>query len=85
MSSPLTDALADPGPHTAASLAARLPHFPADAISQALEALAAQGVLERVVGEGDAPAYRYVAPERYVQHTWDVVKDPGKRPGGGPR
>lgn len=85
MSNSLTDALADPGPHTAASLAARLPHFPVEAISQALEALAAQGVLERVVGEGGVTAYRYVAPERYVQHTWDVIKDPGKRPGGSPR
>jgi Fe2+ or Zn2+ uptake regulation protein len=85
MSNPLTDALTGPGPHTVASLAARLPQFPADAIRQALDALAAQGVLERIVGDDGATAYRYVAPERYVQHTWDVIKDPGKRPGGSPR
>jgi len=85
MSESLNQALAETGPHTAESLAQRLPHFPVDAIRQALEALAQQGVLERVEGEGGVPAYRYVAPERYVQHTWDVVKDPGKRPGGSPK
>jgi len=82
MPSALNDALSDPGPHTAESLAARLPHFPPDAIREALEALSAQGVLERVVGEGGVPEYRYVAPEKYVQHTLDVVRDPAKRAGG---
>lgn len=85
MSNPLSDALADPGPHTAESLAERLPHFPIDAIRQSLEALANQGVLERVTGEDGSPAYRYLAPERYVQHTWDVIKDPAKKPGVNPR
>jgi hypothetical protein len=79
----LNDALSDPGPHTAESLHARLPHFPLDAIREALEALSAQGVLARAVGEGGAPEYRYVAPEKYVQHNLDVVRDPAKR-GGGP-
>jgi predicted ArsR family transcriptional regulator len=86
MSDSLNQILAEAGPHTAESLAARLPHFPVDAIRQALEALTAQGVLEREVGEeGGVPTYRYVAPERYVQHTWDVIKDPAKKPGVNPR
>jgi len=85
MSDSLNDALAEAGPHTAESLAERLPHFPVEAIRQALDALANQGVLERVAGEDGVTAYRYVAPERYVQHTWDVVKDPGKRPGVKPQ
>jgi hypothetical protein len=85
MPTPLNEALAEAGPHTPESLAARLPHFPVEAIREALEALANQGVLAREVGEGGITAYRYVAPERYVQHTWDVVKDPGKRPGVKPR
>lgn len=79
----LNDALSDPGPHTAESLAERLPHFPVDAIREALEALAAQGVLERVAVEGGSTQYRYVAPEKYVQHNLDVVRDPARR-GGGP-
>ncbi|MGV3720595.1 MAG: hypothetical protein ACO1SX_06755 [Actinomycetota bacterium] len=79
----LNEALSDPGPHTAESLHAKLPHFPLDAIHEALEALAAQGVLERQTAEGGQIQYRYVAPEKYVQHNLDVVRDPAKR-GGGP-
>jgi hypothetical protein len=68
----LTQALNDPGPHTVESLARRLPDFPPDAIRDALEALTAQGVLQRE-GEG----YRYVSPEKYHQADLDVVKNPG--------
>jgi hypothetical protein len=85
MSNPLSDALADPGPHTAESLAERLPQFPIDAIRQSLEGLANQGVLERETGENGVVTYRYVAPDRYVQHSWDVIKDPAKKPGVNPR
>ena len=80
MSDSLTDALSNPGPHTAESLAARLPAFPLDAIRSALEALAAQGVLARDTPDGGPPEYRLVAPERYVQANLDVIKDPA----GGP-
>lgn len=85
MSSTLKDALTNPGPHTAESLAARLPHFPPEAIREALEALTAQGVLERVTEVEGPPQYRYVAPEKYVQHSLDVVRDPARRGGGPPR
>jgi hypothetical protein len=73
----LSDALAAAGPHTAASLAARLPAFPPDAIAAALEALTAQGVLTREVGPEGEPAYRYTAPEQYQQANLDVIRDPG--------
>lgn len=78
MADTLTDALSNPGPHTAESLAGRLPHFPPDAIRDALEALSAQGVLERAVREDGTPEYRYVAPEKYAQANLDVIKDPSK-------
>jgi len=77
MSDDLKKALSDPGHHTAESLAARLPDFPVEAVRDALDALTAQGVLERVAGPGGAPAYRYVAPERYAQADLDVVRNPG--------
>lgn len=79
----LNEALSDPGPHTAESLHARLPHFPLEAIREALDALSAQGVLERAAAAGGEVQYRYVAPEKYVQHNLDVVRDPARR-GGGP-
>jgi hypothetical protein len=69
--------LQSPGPHTAASLARRLPAFSEEAIAQALEALTAQGVLEQEPGPDGEPQYRYVAPERYSQINLDVVRDPG--------
>jgi len=78
MSDALRDALSDPGPHTAESLADRLPHFPPVVIRDALEALAAQGVLERTTRPDGAVEYRYVAPDRYAQIHMDVVKDPAK-------
>jgi len=86
----LERALRDAGPHTARSLAARLPAFAPEAIAAALEALAAQGVLSREPGEAGEPAYRYVDPARYQQANLDVVRDPGTgirrrpRPAGGP-
>jgi hypothetical protein len=79
MSDALRDALADPGPHTAESLSERLPHFPVHAIREALDLLAGQGVLERTIGAGGTPEYRYVAPERYAQINLDVVRDPAKQ------
>lgn len=79
MSSDLTEALSNPGPHTVDSLAEKLPHFSASVIRDALEALTAQGVLERTGGPDDPPAYQLVAPERYAQVNLDVVKDPATR------
>lgn len=79
MSNGLTEALSNPGPHTVDSLAEKLPHFPAGVIQDALEALAAQGVLERIEGEGGRAEYRLVAPERYVQINRDVIVDPAAR------
>ncbi len=75
----LTDALRDAGPHTAASLAERLPFLAPSAIGEALEVLVVQGVLERVPGVGDTATYRYVAPDRYVQANFGVVQDPAAR------
>lgn len=76
MSDALREALSDPGPHTAEALAERLPAFPVEAIRDALEALTAQGVLERLpCPEGFE--YRYVAPERYAQANLDVIRNPG--------
>jgi predicted ArsR family transcriptional regulator len=79
MADNLAKVLADPGPHTAESLAERLPHFPLAAIREALETLAAQGVLERAEGADGRPEYRYLAPDRYVQADQDMIKDPAKR------
>ncbi|MCC2668841.1 MAG: hypothetical protein K0Q72_1312 [Armatimonadetes bacterium] len=79
MSESLTDALSGSGPHTAESLAERLPHFPFEAICDSLELLVAQGVLRRTVREDGTPEYTYAAPDRYAQHNWDVIKNPGKR------
>ena len=79
MSDALSNVLADAGPHTAESLAERLPGFPVAAIRDALEALTAQGVLERHLREDGQPEYRYVAPERYAQADLDVVRDPGQQ------
>ena len=75
----LQQAMRDPGPHTVDSLAARLPHFPREAIRQALELLTAQGVLERVSDES-GEAYRYVDPARYAQAGMDVVVNPAGPP-----
>lgn len=75
----LDEALRDPGPHTADTLAERLPGFSLEVIRQALETLAAQGVLERSQRADGALEYRYVAPERYVQAGLDVVRDPGRK------
>ncbi len=77
MSDAIAKALSSTGPHTVASLAERLPGFPEDAIRAALETLVAQGVLERGTGEGGAPTYSYIAPDRYMQADWDVIKNPG--------
>ena len=77
MSDPLTEALRGAGPHTARTLAARLPGFPEAVIAEALEALAQQGVLDREDGEGAEPTYRYVSPDRYRQINLDVIRDPG--------
>ena len=77
MSDMLANAIRDPGPHTAESLAERLPAFPREAIEHALEALAAQGVLARTQRPDGTAEYRYVAPEKYVQHNLDVVRNPG--------
>lgn len=85
MPSSLTDALADAGPHTLDSLAARMPDFPRNAIAQALEALTAQGVLTRETGPDGAVQYRYTAPERYVQANQDVIRDLGQRGNRRPR
>jgi predicted ArsR family transcriptional regulator len=74
---PIDEALRSPGPHTTRSLAERLPAFPEEAIRQALEALAAQGVLERSEGASGEAEYRYTAPERYHQINLDAVRDPG--------
>ena len=79
MSDSLSDALKDSGPHTAESLSRQLPHFPFEAICNSLELLAAQGVLQRTVREDGTPEYAYVAPERYAQQSWDVIRNPGKR------
>lgn len=77
MPDPIRNAFSDPGPHTAETLAERLPGFPLPAVREALDALAAQGVLERTLREDGEPLYRYVAPERYTQIDQDVIKDPG--------
>ena len=77
MSDALRKALSDPGPHTAESLAERLPAFPVEAIRDALEALTAQGVLERRPCPEGGFEYRYVAPERYAQANQDVIRNPG--------
>lgn len=77
MSKSLESLLNDPGPHTVESLAARLPAFPLLAIQQALEALAAQGVLRREEGPDGKPQYVYVDPSRYVQANRDVIVNPG--------
>jgi predicted ArsR family transcriptional regulator len=81
----LAEALANPGPHTAESLAERLPHFPVEAVRDALEALAAQGVLERVDREDGTPEYRYVAPEKYSQIHLDVIRNPAEAKNRRPR
>ena len=77
MAGSITEALSNPGPHTAESLAERLPAFPREAIVEALDALAAQGVLQRSVRADGTAEYTYVAPERYHQANLDVVRDPG--------
>ena len=79
MSDDLRRALSDPGPHTVESLARRLPAFPAEAIAAALEALTAQGVLERASLPDGSLEFRYVAPERYAQANLDVIRNPGDR------
>ena len=76
--SDLKEALSSPGPHTVVSLSRALPGFPPEAIREALEVLAAQGVLAKEEGP-DGPEYRYVAPDRYVQANLDVIKNPGER------
>jgi predicted transcriptional regulator len=68
--------LAQDGPHTVDTLAARLPFFSREAIAAALEALAAQGVLQRDE-TSDGTVFHYVAPERYVQIEQDVIRSPG--------
>ena len=73
----LTEALADSGPHTVESLCRKLPDFPPEAVREALEALAAQGVLAKEAGEDGEARYRYVSPDKYHQVNLDVVKDPG--------
>lgn len=85
MSDALSQALSNPGPHTAETLAAALPDFPVEAIRQALEVLAAQGVLERINNTDGNVEYRYVAPERYLQADLDVVRDVGRKIGNRPR
>ena len=82
MAETIPDILANPGPHTPASLAERLPFLSRDAIENALEALSAQGVLARAVGTDGSPEYRLVAPDRYVQAGMDVVRDPGRLDAG---
>jgi predicted transcriptional regulator len=79
MHSTLDQALADAGPHTVDSLAARMPDFSRDAIANALEALTTQGVLAREMGAEGVPQYRYVSPERYVQAGQDVIRDVAQR------
>jgi predicted transcriptional regulator len=80
MSDALSRELRNPGPHTAESLAEKLPHFTVERIREALEVLAAQGVLERVPREDGGSAYRYVDPSRYVQANLDVVSNPAADP-----
>ena len=77
MPDPISDALRQTGPQSAAEVAARLPGYPPEIVAEALEALAEQGVLQREGGEGELPKYRYLAPERYQQINLDVVRDPG--------
>lgn len=88
MTDPIKQALSDSEPRTAEWLADRLPGFPVEAVRQALQTLAQQGVLEEIRGtEGATASYRYVAPERYVQANQDVVRDPSRphnRPAGAP-
>ena len=79
MPTSLNEALADAGPHTVDTLAARMPEYSRDVIAQALEALATQGVLAREAGDDGVATYRYVAPERYVQANQDVIRDVGQR------
>jgi predicted transcriptional regulator len=73
----LESALKDPGPHTADSLAARLPAFPREAIQQALDLLTDQGVLKREEGPAGEPQYVYVDPTRYAHANRDVIVNPG--------
>jgi hypothetical protein len=85
MPTSLNEALADAGPHTVDSLAARMPEFSREVIAHALEALTAQGVLAREVGDDGVASYRYVSPERYVQANQDVIRDVGQRSNRRPR
>jgi DNA-binding HxlR family transcriptional regulator len=85
MATTLTEALTDAGPHTVDSLAARMPEYSRDTLTQALEALTAQGVLAREIGDDGVAFYRYVAPERYVQANQDVIRDVGQRGNRRPR
>jgi hypothetical protein len=78
MSTYLTDELRKAGPQSATSLAQRLPQFPAAAVEEALEALAAQGVLAREAGPAGEILYTLCAPERYTQIHLDVVRDPAR-------
>ena len=77
MSGSISEAMRDGAEHTADSLAERLPSFPPEAIRDALEALAAQGVLARTTGDDGLVRYRYAAPELYGQINQDVIRDPG--------
>jgi len=85
MSDPLSQALSGAGPHTVDSLSRRLPNFPREAIHGALEALVAQGVLTRESTEAGETAYRYAAPEKYVQADWEVIRNPAGPQGRRPR
>jgi DNA-binding IscR family transcriptional regulator len=87
--SPLTQALGDMAPQgeTVASLAARLPAFPPEAIEQALSMLADAGVLRREPGPDGALRYFYADPSRYKLADMDVVRRPDSQSGrpGRPR
>ena len=73
----LEEALKSTGPHTVTSLSARLADFGPAAIAEALDALAAAGVLRKEDVPGQEPQYHYVAPERYGLINVPVVKLPG--------
>ncbi len=77
MSEEITRALADSGPHTVESLAARLPDFSAEAIAAALDALAAAGVLKRLTTPEGEEQFQYTNPERYRLVDTPVVRQPG--------
>jgi hypothetical protein len=67
----------DAPPETMESLAARLPGFPPEAITEALRMLTLSGVLVKETLPDGTEGYRYQHPERYRLLNVPDVKQPG--------